>query len=362
MVRLSKKKAKVVPNQNHLDVGTLGPRFTQGGYNESIFCYILSLIAAFSSIMPDAIEWARNQRFFDNIYVARQKPLGKDWNPSKLATSFFLAPVNKQQDAAEMASLVLINVYTSQELNAFVRGCFNETANQKVCTRCDYEITSYGAMNIPVQMCMLNSGGTLQEVFGNRTGDGSCRKCNHGEIMSSNVIVCPGNNLIVQYVRNSDYAAQKMERIKAPTALLETLIVKDQEVTYKLCSVIVHSANVNVLPDKDDKETTDLGRGHYACIQPESSSSAILHNDDKITRLTGVDILEEYASKVALAFYTKVEPNLTFLIQHALTNRYTVNPVTHQQKAKRPRQSVVRQYLSPLHMLKKILNVRQMLT
>ena len=36
----------------------LGPCFTRGGHNPSIFCYILSLVAAFSSIMPESIEWA----------------------------------------------------------------------------------------------------------------------------------------------------------------------------------------------------------------------------------------------------------------------------------------------------------------
>jgi hypothetical protein len=58
----------------------LRPCFTHGGQNKSGFCYNLSLVAAFSSIMPESIEWASGQPFFDLVFLARKSKL-IEWNP-----------------------------------------------------------------------------------------------------------------------------------------------------------------------------------------------------------------------------------------------------------------------------------------
>jgi len=75
--------------------------------------------------------------------------------------------------------------------------------------------------------------------------------------------------------------------------------------TYQLCSVILHTPLKDVEPDAMASPIQGhhrLHTGHYSCIQLESVSSAILHNDDELKRLSGFNVVAEYAGKIVFGF------------------------------------------------------------
>ena len=76
----------------------LGPTFTRGGYNASTYCYVLSLMAAFSSVLPEDISWAENIPFFCLILSARKSALAGDWGAQNIVSKFLRVPLKKSKN------------------------------------------------------------------------------------------------------------------------------------------------------------------------------------------------------------------------------------------------------------------------
>ena len=280
------------------------PRTTKGGHNPSIYCYILSLVAGFSTVLPLDISWAINHPFYGLICKARKKPL-KDWDPPNVALTAFNVTSKSQQDTSEMAQILLQQTYEVPQLQEFANGCMTSLQNTRESCPCGKD-GKRETHDYPLIKCQLREDAdTLAQTLERQTGLSECanRKCNRS-IRDTKTVESTGNILIAQFERKR-FPDGRCETM-APTAVTEFLLVKGKIQRFELRSVILHCPTSDVVPDSKDLPFTDLNRGHYACIEVVSRNNAILHNDSKVQKISGNDILGYYARKIVLRFYEKV--------------------------------------------------------
>ena len=279
-------------------------RTTKGGQNPSIYCYILSLVAGFSTVLPMDISWATNHPFYGLICKARKKPL-QDWGPRHVALTAFNVTSKSQQDASEMAQILLQQTYEVPQLQEFTNGCMTTLQTTRESCPCG-KAGKRETHNYPLVKCQLREGAaTLAQTLERQAGLSECanRKCNRS-VRDNKTVESTGNILIAQFERKR-FPNGRCETM-APTAVTEFLLVKGKIQRFELRSVVLHCPTSGVVPDSDDLPFTDFNRGHYACMEVVSQDSVILHNDSEVQKISGNNILGSYARKIVLCFYEKV--------------------------------------------------------
>jgi hypothetical protein len=314
----------------------LGPCFTHGGHNKSIFCYILSLVAAFSSIMPESIEWTSGQPFFGLVFLGRKSKL-IGWNPEKVATTFFRVSSNTQQDAAEAIQAILEHKTDKIEGSNFLKQTTNtSTALAGTCPSCGIIRAPKPHKQRLLQCKLTRDAPPLSEAIGQGILSECYQGCASKAVMLSTRLDSTGNFLIIHYPRVEFIKGQRQRNtFKAPTQLLEQIAVTGGVDTFELRSTIVHCSVKTLYTDDTDPELARSrplpNRGHYVCLQPEGTASIIIHNDDAQWRENGADGLAKYARQIVLAFYVKIQPNPAHLphtqpISVAANDNETVRP------------------------------------
>ena len=302
----------------------LGPTFTRGGYNASTYCYVLSLMAAFSSVLPEDISWAENIPFFSLLLSARKSALADDWPAQNIVSMFLRVPGDKGQEIVSMALSILQYPFDSQQALMFTKKFSNQVMHRSQCNKCPYTTTNQVFESI-ITCSLNNQSKNLCDLLAAQQATNKCITCNDGKVRHDWQLVSDCDILIVHYTRDHNLEEKQLDRTKAPAVCFETLTIGGMLHTYKLCSVILYTPQKNVEPDDvafpihlgpDDRQRT----GHYSCIQLESVSSAILHNDDELKRLSGFNVVAEYAGKIVLAFYMKVCTN--YIININFSFRY----------------------------------------
>jgi len=178
---------------------------------------------------------------------------------------------------------------------------------QRKCSHCSYETAK--ELNEPIIHCSLNSAMNLSGLLGGQHSFTKCEACENGQVRSQWQIMSTGDILVVYYSRHHNLKESILDRTKAPAVRYETLSIGDSLYTYELRSFILHTPRKCVKPDSEEipfQAGDRLDKGHYSCIQLESVSSSILHNDDILQRINGFNVVANYAGKIVMAFYMKV--------------------------------------------------------
>jgi hypothetical protein len=115
---------------------------TKGGMNPSIYCFLLSIIAAVNSTLPLApIPWAKGIPFFDAIFKARQSMLDhRTWDPVQMCKDLFGHTKETQECISEMMEKTLEKSATTEKSTAYTNSVpLTNTYAREACTACGKE-------------------------------------------------------------------------------------------------------------------------------------------------------------------------------------------------------------------------------
>jgi len=242
--------------------------------------------------------------------------LAGDWGAQDIVSKLLRVPAKKEQELVNMALSILQYPFDSQLALMFTKKFSNEVMHRSQCMKCPYKTTNQVFESI-ITCSLNNQSKNLCDLLAAQQATNKCTTCNDGEVRHEWQLVSTCDILLVHYTRDHNLEEKQLDRTKAPAVCFETLSIGGVLHTYKLCSVILHTPLKDVEPDAVASPIHGYHRlhtGHYSCIQLESVSSAILHNDDELKRFSGFNVVAEYAGKIALAFYMKVGTNYIFII------------------------------------------------